>query len=212
MRIASISFQDKKWYKTNHESWKLLPWEKSMIIYLVGIGCVGKTTIGRLLAEKLGFTFFDLDNEVEKFYQKPIERIQNEFLTLYGFREKASVVLDQLFSRNIDCVVAGTPAGLKFAYNSVYKRHKKDKELYSIHLFDTCENVLNRLTFYDIDSNPIDEPMTPEKRKRYLREIKADYNYFKSSYERADLRVSIEGVPLHDIPDKIVAELEQLQQ
>lgn len=37
-----------------------------MIIYLVGMGCVGKTTTGRLLAEKLGFTFFDLDEEVQR--------------------------------------------------------------------------------------------------------------------------------------------------
>jgi shikimate kinase len=183
-----------------------------MIIYLVGMGCVGKTTTGRLLAEKLGFTFFDLDEEVQEFYQKPIERIQNECLTMNEFRERASVVLDQLFSRNIDCVVAGTPAGLKFAYNSVYKRHKKDKELYSIHLYDSFENVLDRLRFYDVDSNPIDEPMSPAKRKRYLRAIKADYSYFKSSYERADLQISIEHVPLHDIPELIIAELGKLQQ
>ena len=32
-----------------------------MIIYLVGMNCVGKTTIGRMLAETIGFTFFDLD-------------------------------------------------------------------------------------------------------------------------------------------------------
>ena len=63
-----------------------------MIIYLVGMGCVGKTTTGRLLAEKLGFTFFDLDEEVQEFYQKPIERIQNECLTMNEFRERASVV------------------------------------------------------------------------------------------------------------------------
>ena len=43
-----------------------------MIIYLVGMACVGKTTIGRMLAEKLGYTFFDLDEEVMKFYQKSI--------------------------------------------------------------------------------------------------------------------------------------------
>lgn len=174
-----------------------------MIIYLVGMGCVGKTTVGMMLAEKLGYAFFDLDEEVMKFYQKSIERLQNECLILNEFREKASVVLDQLFSKNIDCVVAGTPAGLKSAYLKVFKRHKKDKELYSLHLYDSCENVLDRVRFYDVDSNRIEEPMSPAKRKRYLRDIKADYNYFKSSYERADVQVSIENTPLSDIPEKI---------
>ena len=178
-----------------------------MIIYLVGMSCVGKTTIGRMVAEKMGFTFFDLDEEVQEFYQKPIERIQDEFLTKNGYREKASVVLDQLFSKNIDSVVSGTPAGLKFSYLRVYKKHKKDKELYSVHLYDSCENVLNRLTFYDKDSNPIIEPMDESKRRRYLREIKADYTYFKGSYERADLQVNIEHVKLQDIPDLIIERL-----
>ncbi|MEA4859106.1 Shikimate kinase [bioreactor metagenome] len=182
-----------------------------MIIYIVGMGCVGKTTVGRMLAEKLGFTFFDLDEEVMKFYQKSIERMQNECLMMNEFREKASVVLDQLFSKDIDCVVAGTPAGLKFAYLSVFKRHKKDKELYSLHLYDTCENVLDRLKFYDVDSNPIEEQMSPAKRKRYLREIKADYSYFKSSYERADFQIDIENLPLSDIPDMICRVLAEQQ-
>lgn len=121
--------------------------------------------------------------------------------------ERASVVLDQLFSKNIDSVVSGTPAGLKFSYLQVYKKHKKDKALYSIHLYDSFENVLNRLTFYDKDSNPIIEPMDESKRMRYLHEIKADYSYFKGSYERADFQINIEHVKLEDIPDLIIEKL-----
>ena len=142
-----------------------------MIIYLVGMSCVGKTTIGKMLAEKIGFSFFDLDEEVENYYGKPIERIQDECLTMYGYREKASIVLDQLLSKNIDSVISGTPSGLKFSYLHVYKRHKADKELYSIYIKDTSENILERLTFYDKDSNPIIEIMDEAKKKRYLRDI-----------------------------------------
>lgn len=180
-----------------------------MIIYLVGISCVGKTTIGRMLAKTIGFTFFDLDTEIENFYQTSIERIQNACLGMHEFRKKGSIVLDQLFSKNIDSVVSGTPSGLKFSYLSIYKKHKKDKELYSVHLYDSAENVLDRLTFYDKDSNPIIEPMDELKRKRYLHEIKADYNYFASSYERADFQVNIEHVKLGDIPYFIIGELRQ---
>jgi shikimate kinase len=60
-----------------------------MIIYLVGMSCVGKTTIGRMLATKIGYSFFDLDEEVEKYYQKPIERIQDEFYSMKGFSGKS---------------------------------------------------------------------------------------------------------------------------
>ncbi|MCK9288374.1 MAG: hypothetical protein M0P29_12515 [Sphaerochaetaceae bacterium] len=122
-------------------------------------------------------------------------------------RQKASIVLDNIFSKNIDSVVSGTPAGLKFSYLQVYKRHKKDKTLVSIHLYDSFENVLNRLTFYDKDSNPIIEPMDEAKRKGYLRDIIADYRYFESSYKRADFQINIEHIKLQDIPEMIVEEL-----
>jgi len=112
--------------------------------------------------------------------------------------------LDSIFSKNIDSVVSGTPSGLKFFYLQVYKRHKKDKALYSIHLFDSFENVLNRLTFYDKDSHAIIEPMDGAKRKRYLQDIKADYKYFESSYKRADLQIDIEHLKLQDIPKRII--------
>lgn len=177
-----------------------------MILYLIGISCVGKTTIGKMLAEKIGFSFFDLDDEVQKYYKKPIERIQDECFTMNGYREKASIVLEQLFSKNIDSVISGTPSGMKFSYLKVYKRHK-NKDLYSIYLEDSFENVLDRLTFYDKDSNPITENLDEQKKKRYLKAIQMDYNYFKDSYKRADFQVNIKNVKLENIPELILEEI-----
>lgn len=177
-----------------------------MIIYLVGISCIGKSTIGKMLADKIGYSFFDLDEEIQNYYKKPIERIQDECLTMNGYREKASIVLDKLFSKNTDSVISGTPSGLKFSYLQVYKRHK-DKELISICLNDSFENVLDRLTFYDKDSNPITERLDESKKKRYLKEIRADYNYFRDSYKRADFQVNIENIRLEKIPEMIIEEI-----
>ena len=177
--------------------------DKTMIIYLTGASCVGKTTIGKMLAEKLKYSFFDVDEEVEKYYQKPIERIQDECYSMNGFREKANVVLDKILSNNDNTVISGTPAGLKFSFLQVYKKHKKRKDIISIHIKDTPENILERLTFFDKDSNPINENLDESKKKIYLREITADFNYFKDSYERADLQVNIEYLKLKSIPNLI---------
>jgi shikimate kinase len=144
-----------------------------MILYLVGISCVGKTTIGKLLADKVGFKFFDLDIEIQNYYNKPIERIQEECFTMNGYREKASIVLDSLFSKDTDAVISGTPSGLKFSYLQVYKKHKAVKDLYSIYIQDSFENVLSRLTFYDKDSNPIVKKINESKKRRYLSENKS---------------------------------------
>ncbi len=178
-----------------------------MIIYLVGMACVGKTTIGRMLAEKLGFTFFDINEMVEEYYEMPIERLQDECVFMNEFRNRASVVLDLALSKNIDSVIAGTPAGLKFAYLSVYKRHKKNKDLYSIHVLDTYENVLNRLTFFDKDSKQIFGVLNDSNRDWYRKDIRLDYKYFESSYKRADIEINIDGVKLEDTPDLFIREL-----
>ena len=44
-------------------------------IYLVGFMGCGKTTIGRLLAEKLGWTFADIDADIEAEQEASIEEI-----------------------------------------------------------------------------------------------------------------------------------------
>ena len=179
-----------------------------MIIYLVGVSCVGKTTIGRMLAKQMEFNFYDIDREIEKYYHKSIERLQNESCTMNGFRKKASLILDNLLANTDSSVIAGTPSGLKYSYWNVYKRHKSKKEIFAIHIQDSHENVLNRLSFYDVDSKPIVEELDKEKKKRYLKEIKADYNYFKDSYKRADLQIDIENICLDNIPNMIITELQ----
>ncbi len=126
-----------------------------------------------------------------------------------GYREKASVVLDGLFAKNSDSVISGTPSGLKYSYLQVYKKHKAYKDLYSIQINDSHENVLDRLTFYDKDSDLITEKLNDLNKKRYLKEIKADYNHFKDSYNRADFKIDINNISLIDIPNLIINELQK---
>ena len=47
-------------------------------IYLVGFMASGKTTIGRILAERLGWHFVDLDNEIEAQEESTIAEIFDE--------------------------------------------------------------------------------------------------------------------------------------
>jgi shikimate kinase len=44
-------------------------------VYLIGMMGAGKSTIGKLLAERLGYQFFDTDTTIEQLAQQPITEI-----------------------------------------------------------------------------------------------------------------------------------------
>ncbi len=60
-------------------------------------------------------------------------------------------------------------------------------------LKDTAENILKRITFYDIDSCPIKINPTDREKSLYLREIRKDITYFSRSFQKAHLCVDITG-------------------
>jgi len=117
-----------------------------MYIFIVGVSCVGKSTIGNRLAEKIDFLFFDLDDEIEDFFGRSIEQIQNQYLSGYSYREQGAKVLNKIIdtSKNNDLVVALTPKGLHDWY---YRLIKKSGAIV-IELKDTPENILDRIVFY----------------------------------------------------------------
>jgi shikimate kinase len=164
--------------------------ESELRVSLVGVSCVGTTTIGRILADRRGWPFFDLDEEIERHFGLSIERLQARFLTGYSYRKECAVLLERIATANPDCVIALPPSGLRDAFLRVVRRVPG----VTVAVHDTPENILERITFYDIDSRRIGKYLTEEERILYLKEIKADISYFKRSYERADLQVTITGL------------------
>jgi shikimate kinase len=91
-------------------------------VNLVGVSCVGTTTIGRLLADRRGWPFFDLDEEIERHFETSIERLQARFLTGYSYRKECAAVLERIATANPDCVIALPPSGLRDAFLRVVRR------------------------------------------------------------------------------------------
>lgn len=179
-----------------------------MQIFLTGVSCVGKTSIGKKIGEFLGINFFDLDQEIESFFGTSIERLQDRFLTMHSFRNEAAKALENLLNRpdSRDCVIALPPSGLMGGYLRVLKKTSGT----TIVVTDNPENILERIRFYDKDSRPIDKKLTPKEKKLYLREIKKDLTYFRNSYQRANQQVDISGLDVDQAVCKIIKVAEKL--
>ena len=178
-----------------------------MRIFITGVSCVGKTTVGAKLAALLGRPFFDLDHEIESFFSMPIERLQNKFLTMYSFRQEAAKALKHLLKRedSEDAVIVLPPSGLMDNYWRVVKRANGT----IVVLTDDAANILKRITFYDQDSKPIEKHLTEKEKPLYLREIGKDITYFNRMYKRADISLYISGLGPEQAAEKMKETLDK---
>jgi XRE family transcriptional regulator, aerobic/anaerobic benzoate catabolism transcriptional regulator len=82
----------------------------SQKIALIGLRGAGKSTLGKMLAQALGYPFFEMSAEIEKLAGTSVAEIQ----ALYGvtaYRRYERRALDALIAQQEQCVIA-TPGGL----------------------------------------------------------------------------------------------------
>lgn len=182
-----------------------------MKVFLAGVGCVGKTAVGTCLAKRLGCCFYDLDREIEKRFGRPVGRLWAETLTPYSYRRRfASVAMKEFLRAEAESnfVMALLPSGLMDSMWAVLKR--TDRVV--IVLRDSAENIVSRITFFDVDSRPMAKQLTEEERATYLRSIRADMAYFARSFRRADLTVDIAGLGVEDSAARVEQLLRERRQ
>jgi len=177
--------------------------KRPLNIFLVGVSCVGKTIIGRRLAKEIGYKFFDLDLEIERYFKESIPDIQSQFSSDYFYRKDVSMVLRKIIeeNKNNNFVVALPPSGLRDWY---YKELKKTDPLV-IALNDSPGNILKRITFYDDDSVKIETKLNKREKQHYLREIEKDIKFFKKYNANADYQVNINGLNIKESVNKLKA-------
>ncbi|MES2837639.1 MAG: shikimate kinase [Bacteroidota bacterium] len=92
-----------------------------MLVYLIGFMGVGKTTLGKRIANKLSFEFIDLDNYIENKYKQTIPDIFETKGEAY-FRKIELECITELseLKNHVISLGGGTPC-----YNDVMKLLKK---------------------------------------------------------------------------------------
>lgn len=166
-----------------------------MNIILVGFMACGKTTVGRLLAEKIGYTFADTDALIEAQAGMSIPDI---FAALgEGHFRKYEADVCQLLLKHKGTVVS-TGGGIVINANNRTLLRKAGKVIY---LTVTPEQVMERVK--DYTTRPMINYPDPVKRLRIVTEMlaKRDPMYTNT----ADLTVpTITGNPEQTV-DEIVA-------
>ena len=107
---------------------------KTECIVLIGMAGVGKSTVGRLLANALGFDFIDLDERIIKKKGKPIREIIDEE------GEEAFLNAEKREMHNIDVKRTVIAPGGSIVYHSDLMRDLKENTTL-VFLDDAFENI-----------------------------------------------------------------------
>jgi shikimate kinase len=92
------------------------------IVFLIGYRGSGKTTVGRILAARLGWNFVDADSLLEERRGKTIREIFAEDGES-SFRETESAILTELCSRTNAVIATGGGVILRPENRELLKRH-----------------------------------------------------------------------------------------
>jgi len=181
-----------------------------MRILLVGVSCIGKSTIGKLLAEIMDYKFFDFDFEVEERMNEHISSIKKRtlaFINEKGYRDEVKHILDDILTKNEDnIVIAMPPGGLYQSYSAIINKHS---DVLTIALKDRAENIFERLTFYDDESKPLYNVLNERNKPLYLREIKKDIQYFSRTYRKAKMHFNLDGMTANEAAHALLKAIKQ---
>lgn len=143
-----------------------------MIVYLIGLTGVGKSTIGKRLAKKLGYYFVDLDAYIE---MRSGKRIPTLFeLGEQHFRALESEALESLAldaQKNSHNLVIATGGGIVTSPSNIAKMRGTG---FVVHLTRPIEDIL---ASFNTEKRPLFKGH-PEK-------LMGIYNQRREAYERA---------------------------
>ena len=146
-----------------------------MKLLIWGISNVGKTTIGKNLAKKINYKFYDIDDEIIKMYGS-IDLFQKEFPNDENrFDIKELIMLNIIENGEKNFIMAVSPIFSKIIVEELLMTNTE-----SIEIIDTPEAIYDRLIIEGEDALEYKE----KHKEHYMREIKwdqvASYNQFKN--------------------------------
>lgn len=161
-------------------------------IYLIGYMAAGKTTVGRILADRLGWHFVDLDEAFAEIHGKtPAEYIRENGIEEFRYKEK--YVVEDLAELPIEKVIYATGGG----YPCWEDNMECLRELgTSIYLKWKPEHLAKRLMLTDLSERPVLQGRTEDE---LLQFIVPQLQAREPFYMKADIVVE---APVKDIAEE----------
>lgn len=161
-------------------------------LYLVGFMCAGKTTVGRSLADELGWCFVDIDSDIEAQEGKPIAQIFGDQGEAY-FRDLET----RMIRGRVSLIEAGDPCVMALGGGALVQ--KRNWELIAnngvtVWLDCPLETVHKRL------GEDATRPLAQDRRA--LAQLFEDR---RPLYARADFRVEVDSDNIAEIVSKILS-------
>ena len=172
-----------------------------MILVLIGYMASGKSTFGKILAEKLNFQFIDLDDYIEKNEKltiKDIFKIKGEI----HFRKLETLYLKELLDSKKDLVLSlggGTPC-----YGSNMDLILNEKDVKSIYLKASISTLMARLKKEKSKRPLVANIETDELLAEFIGKHLFERSQF---YSRANIIINTDNRSIKDIIEELVLEL-----
>jgi len=159
-------------------------------IVLTGFMGTGKTEVGKILAQKLGYTLIDADTEIEKDQQMTITEIFKQH-SEPKFRDIESDVIRRLSM--IQNAVISTGGGAVIRQENIDNLRKNGVV---VCLTASPETILKRT------SSNNDRPLLQVENP--LQKIKELLDFRKQYYEKADIMIDTEGKSPLEVAEEII--------
>lgn len=165
-------------------------------IVLIGFMGAGKTSVGKVIAKKLGFEFVDVDEVIEKATGMEISEIFSKFGES-RFRDIEEEMIKLITQKKRQVIATGGGVVLR---DKNMKRLKKDGVIFCL---KASENVIfERLK--QTTNRPLLQVENPEERIKELLQKRMPL------YEKADFIIDTEGLTPEEVAEKIIKEYERL--
>ncbi|WMJ71673.1 shikimate kinase [Cytophagaceae bacterium ABcell3] len=166
-----------------------------MLIFLIGLPGSGKTTLGKIIANKLNYVFLDTDDLICQQENRSIDEIFDQKGEGY-FRSQETAVLNKVVSENEHAVVS-TGGGLPCFNNNMEVINSAGK---SIFLDVSAEEITRRLLAHNSQNRPMTRGKSPEEVLQFIQHKLKERRRF---YAKASFIVSSDNIQVEEIINRL---------